>query len=242
MSSPVPEDDNPPQSFSIFLTVYSKIRKTSARGKTTLKEEKSTKMKELCFVADNSNYLEFLQSILIKHGLESYEVTEKRHFPLKYIPPKARGQWVSDAIDVNNIADYREMVKKISEDKPSTVKIFTLKSSEDDLEISSDSTKGTSGHVKKVDLNNCLKVYKNELDKGLTYVSPLGSIPLMPAMVQDWCLALEDGQATITTPPNIKSFNMANKAPLLHLMCKATAQPTSPVAVDINSLTLAILL
>ncbi|KIK13114.1 hypothetical protein PISMIDRAFT_18230, partial [Pisolithus microcarpus 441] len=67
MSSPAPEGDDPPQSFSIFLTVYSKIKKTSARGKTTSKEEKSTKMKELLFVADNSNYLEFLQAILLKH-------------------------------------------------------------------------------------------------------------------------------------------------------------------------------
>ncbi|KAI6046583.1 hypothetical protein EDC04DRAFT_2598014 [Pisolithus marmoratus] len=214
MSSPSPEGDIPPQSFSIFLTVYSKIRKTSARGKTTSKEEKSTKMKELLFAADNSNYLDFLQAILLKHGLESYEVTEKKHFPLKYVPPKAKGQQASDVIDVDNTADYREMC------------------SEDDSEFTSNSTK-------------LEKAYKNEQDKGLTYIGALGSIPLMLAMVHDWCLALEDGQVTITTPPNIESFNIANKAPILHLMCKAAvqvAQPASPAAVDLNSLTLAILL
>ncbi|KAI6017834.1 hypothetical protein EDC04DRAFT_2607976 [Pisolithus marmoratus] len=149
-------------------------------------------------------------------------------------------QWVSDTTDVDNIADYREMVKKNLEDKPSIVKIFVdmqhierlpwaSKSSEDDLEISSNSTK-------------LQKVYKNKLDEGLTYIGPLRSIPLTPAMVWDWCLALEDGQATITTLPNIKSFNMANKAPILHPMHKAAAQPASPAAVDLNSLTLAILL
>ncbi|KIK28176.1 hypothetical protein PISMIDRAFT_7690 [Pisolithus microcarpus 441] len=151
-------------------------------------------MKELLFVADNSNYLEFLQAILLKHGLESYEVTDKKHFPLKYVPPKAKGQRASDAIDVDNATDYREMVKKISEEKPAVVKIFVdmrhierlpraSKSSEDDSEFASDSTKGKCGRVKKVDLDNRLarwrlklqKAYKNEQDEGLTYVGPLGT-------------------------------------------------------------------
>ena len=140
MSSPTPEvDDSTQQSFSISLTVYSKIKKTSVKGKTTSKEEKSTKMKELLFAPNNSNYVEFLQAILLKHGLEIYEVTEKKHFPLKYIPPKAKAyifhdggngtnfsirQRVTDAIDVDNVSDYKEMVKKITNEKPSIVKVF----------------------------------------------------------------------------------------------------------------------
>ncbi|KAI6099448.1 hypothetical protein EV401DRAFT_1894797 [Pisolithus croceorrhizus] len=185
-------------------------------------------MKELLFVVVESNYLEFLQAILLKHGLESYKVAEKKHFPVKYVPPKAQGQWLSDTIDVNDATDYKEMVKKISEDKPPVVKIFlpwAIKSS-DHSECTSDSPKGISGQVKKTDLNNHLaqwhlklqKLYKNKHDEGLTYVSPLGLIPLTPMMIQGWCLALEDGQATITTLPNIESFNMANKAPILHPM------------------------
>ncbi|KIK13778.1 hypothetical protein PISMIDRAFT_17760 [Pisolithus microcarpus 441] len=236
MSSPAPEGDNYLQSFSIFLTVYSKVKKTSMRGKMTSKEEKSTKMKELLFIAVESNYLEFLQAILLKHGMR-----------------------VSDAIDVDNAVDYKEMVKNISEDKPPVVKIFVdmqhIKKlpqaiqSSDDSECTSDSSKGMSGSAKKANLDNRLarwrlklqKAYKNEHDEGLTYIGPLGSIPLTPTMIRDWCLALEDGQATITTPPNIELFNMANKAPILHLMRKATAQP-APAALDLNSLTLAILL
>ncbi|KIK15351.1 hypothetical protein PISMIDRAFT_82380, partial [Pisolithus microcarpus 441] len=108
MSSPPPEDDDFLQSFSISLTVYSKIRKTSVKGKATSKEEKSTKTKELLFALSTSNYIEFLQAVLSKHGLNNYEVTEKKHYPLKYVPPKAKG--ASDAIDVDNIIDYREMV------------------------------------------------------------------------------------------------------------------------------------
>jgi hypothetical protein len=85
MSSPAPEDAGIQQLFSISLTVYSNvIKKMAVKGKTTTKEEKSTKMKELLFAPDPLNYIKFLQAILLKHGLENYEVTEKRHFPLKY--------------------------------------------------------------------------------------------------------------------------------------------------------------
>ncbi|KAI6107739.1 hypothetical protein EV401DRAFT_1891929 [Pisolithus croceorrhizus] len=131
-----------------------------------------------------------------------YEVTEKKHFPIKYIPPKARGQWLSDVIDVDNATDYKEMVKKISEDKPPVVKIFV------DMQ-----------HIKKLP-----QVVKSSDDLECTSDS-----------------SKEDGQATITPLPNIKSFNMDNKAPILHPMSKAATQPT-PTALDLNSLTLAILL
>jgi len=66
------------------------------------KEEKSTKMKELLFAPNNSNYIEFLQAILLKHGLEIHEVTEKKHFPLKYIPPKAKGYVFHDGSNDTN--------------------------------------------------------------------------------------------------------------------------------------------
>ncbi|KIK15550.1 hypothetical protein PISMIDRAFT_16437 [Pisolithus microcarpus 441] len=245
MSSPAPDDDFL-QSFSILLMVYSKIKKTSAKGKTTSKEEKSTKMKELLFSPTDSNYIEFSQAVLHKHGLNDYQVSEKKHFPLKYIPPKARGQRISDAIDVDNLADYREMVKKISEGQLPISK-GSRSSNDDDSEPTSDSAKRTS---RKADLDSRLarwrlklqKAYKNEGDKGLMYFGPQGPIPLTPAMVHDWCLALEDGQVTIATPPNIESFNSANKVPFLHPAHKAAAQPAAPAATDLNSLTSAILL
>ncbi|KAI6024358.1 hypothetical protein EDC04DRAFT_2606525 [Pisolithus marmoratus] len=43
-----------------------------------------------------------------KHSLDDYMVTEKKHFPLKYIPPKVKG----------------EMVKKIAEETPPVMKVF----------------------------------------------------------------------------------------------------------------------
>ncbi|KAI6029200.1 hypothetical protein PISMIDRAFT_121225 [Pisolithus microcarpus 441] len=124
MLSPPLDDDILLQSFSVSLMVYSKVKKVSLRGKTMSKEEKSMKMKELLFALDDSNYTEFLQVILHKHSLDDYIVTKKKHFPLKYIPLKVKGQWMSDTIDVNDIANYREMVKKIAEETPPVVKVF----------------------------------------------------------------------------------------------------------------------
>ncbi|KAG6377816.1 hypothetical protein JVT61DRAFT_14591 [Boletus reticuloceps] len=229
MSSPTPEDDIIQQSFSISLTVYSNIKKKLVKGKTSLKEEKSTKTKELLFAPDDSNYIKFLQAILLKHGLENYEVTEKKHFPLKYIPPKTKGQQMTDSIDVDNSTDYKEMVKKVLNDKPLIVKVFVdmrqveklphssrskgSGSSAEDSVASSDSINGTST-TKQIDLKNRLgrwrarleKAHKNENDVGLTFVGPNGPIPLSPAMIRDWCLTLEDGHAMLTVPPNIESF------------------------------------
>ena len=55
-------------------------------------------------------------------------------------------------------------------------------------------------------------------------------------MVLDWAHALEEGQATLLVPPNIQSFNPANKVPFLHHARQASAQSLSP-AIDINYLT-----
>ncbi|KAI5994860.1 hypothetical protein EDC04DRAFT_3094936 [Pisolithus marmoratus] len=100
MSSPTPEEDDFLQSFSILLTICSK--------EENLKGGEVHEMKELLFTLSTANYIKFLKAVLLKHGLASYDVTEKKHFPLKYIPPKVKG----------------DMVKKLLEQKPLTVKVF----------------------------------------------------------------------------------------------------------------------
>jgi len=63
-------------------------------------------------------------------------------------------------------------------------------------------------------------------------------------MILDWACTIEEGHATLSTPPNIDSFNPANKAPVLHAK-RASAQllPLSPApAVDVNSLTSVLLM
>ncbi|KAI6046204.1 hypothetical protein EDC04DRAFT_2598390 [Pisolithus marmoratus] len=159
------------------------------------KEEKSMKMKELLFAPDNSNYLDFLCSILLKHGLTNYQVSNKKHFPLK--------QQLSNAINVDNQNDYKEMVKKISDNILPTVKVFI------DMQ-----------HIKK--LPHILQVTGTG--------SGNDSEPSTDGN-------MEDGQATINVPPNIPSFDIANKVPVLHPACKAPTHLLSP-SVNINSLTL----
>ncbi|KIM50301.1 hypothetical protein SCLCIDRAFT_18538 [Scleroderma citrinum Foug A] len=214
MSSPSPpQETNDEHAFSISLTVYSKIKKMS-KGKITSKEDKSTKTKELIFAINSSNYLDFLQNVLLKHGQKSYEVTEKKHYPFRYIPLKAKRQHASDAIDVDNIADYKETVKKVVDKKPTVVKIFVDMCHIEKLPHTKSRSSGSEDDSEPASNgdNELQKAYKNEHDEGLTYIGPFGTIQLTPAMVLDWSHALEEGQATIATPPNIESFNLANKA------------------------------
>jgi hypothetical protein len=39
----------------------------------------------------NLGYVDFLKSMLQKHGQEDYEVTEKKHYPFRYTLPTVKG-------------------------------------------------------------------------------------------------------------------------------------------------------
>ncbi|KIK82027.1 hypothetical protein PAXRUDRAFT_14938 [Paxillus rubicundulus Ve08.2h10] len=204
--------------------------------------------------------------MLLKHGQEVYKVTAKKHYPFRYTLPKTKGQQSADALatDVDNLADYQEMVTKIIKSKLSAVKIFidmqhiqklpqaqASSASGDDSEPSSDGNKAKSRSA-KADLDSRLaqwhiklqQKYKNEHNKGVTYVGPLGALHLTPAMVLDWAHALEEGQVTLSMPPNIESFNPVNKAPILHHVRRPSAQSVAPAspAVNVNSLTSVLLI
>ncbi|KAI6045834.1 hypothetical protein EDC04DRAFT_2598430 [Pisolithus marmoratus] len=250
--------------FTVALTVYSSL-KLKMKGKTSvLKEVKSVKTKELSFPLKVNNYLDFLQGVLDKHGQDHYKILERKRYLFKYVPPKIKGQCVSDVMDVDNEADYQEMVGKVSSIHPSTTKIFVdmkqvekLPSSKsgDEGDESSDFQKTSSHGATDLDSHLaqwCIKLqqlHKNECDEGWTYIRLMGPLPLTPAMILDWCHALEEGQVTLHMPPNIKSFNIANKATCLHPACKAQAAralihpaPPATPTVDINSLTSVLLL
>lgn len=90
MSSPPPSCDSERENiFSISLTVYAAVKKT-VKGKVTTKEEKSVKTKELLIAISDSNYVDFLQSVLAKHGQDQYKIMERKRYPIKYVPPKAK--------------------------------------------------------------------------------------------------------------------------------------------------------
>ncbi|KIO01842.1 hypothetical protein M404DRAFT_89195, partial [Pisolithus tinctorius Marx 270] len=237
-------------SFTILLSVHGPKKKE--KGKTAPKA--TMKTKELTFAVNNTNYLNFLQHVLDKHGQGQYRVSSSKHFPFKFVPPKARSQAISNAINVDNKVDYKDMVKRIHSIHPGPMKIYidmkhveklpTINGSGDE----SNSSGEDSGKQKHSDLDMrlawwCMKLlswYKNENNEGMTYVGPAGPIPLSPAMVLDWCHALDEGQATLSVPPNLESFNWSNKALFLHPACKVQAQASQNI--DINSITGVLLL
>ncbi|KAI6019129.1 hypothetical protein EDC04DRAFT_2901868 [Pisolithus marmoratus] len=261
MSSPSPELEKQ-FSFAVSLTVYSNLKKKTKGKASAAKEVKSVKTKELLFLLRDNNYLGFLQSLLEKHRQDQYMVSDRRWYPFKFMPPKAKGQHVSDAMDVNNKADYQDMVRKIHGTNPSITKIFidmkrveklpSNKSSNEASEASGDDDNLKTPALGAADLGTwCAQwhiklqhLHKNKHNEGFTYIGPMGPLTLTPAMILDWCQALmssmifEEGQAMLHTPPNIESFNMANKVMHLHPMHKAQAPAQPPMTqVDLNALT-----
>ncbi|KAI6014756.1 hypothetical protein BKA83DRAFT_4498896 [Pisolithus microcarpus] len=175
--------------FMVTLMVYSSL-KSKMKGKTSvLKEVKSIKTKELSFPPKADNYLDFLQGILNKHGQDHYKISEKKQYSFKYVPPKTKGQCVGDVMDVDNEANYQEMVGKVSSIHPSTTKIFVnmkqvkkLPSSEsgDEGDELSDLQKTSSCGDLDLHLARwCIKLqqlHKNEHDEGRTYIGLTGAV------------------------------------------------------------------
>ncbi|KAF9235503.1 hypothetical protein BU15DRAFT_64766 [Melanogaster broomeanus] len=241
--SPTPPPDMNGQGsvLTISLTVYS-ITKKTVKNKSTTKEGKSIKTKELSFTISETNYINFLHAALAKHNQGQFKITEAKRYTFKK-------------------RDYKEMVKKINDERPAIVKIFidmkdveklprgTKPADEDETGNTDDEQlMAASGSISDLDL--CLACWCTMLEKkhwndhgnGLTYVGPLGVLTLTPAMILDWCCTLEAGEAMLSTPPNIASFNIAHKAPALHPARKAmlSAPPPTP-AIDINALSVLLL-
>lgn len=74
--------------FTVALTVYSALKQSSKGKSTVKKQEKSVKTKELLFQLNEDNYVEFLESILEKHGRTQYKVSNKHRFSFKFTKTK----------------------------------------------------------------------------------------------------------------------------------------------------------
>jgi len=75
------------------VTFYTKSRSLSAKGKKAkTTNAKDVRVKEFShvFAATKSNYLAFLKTILDKHHLSKYEVSDEAVFPCKVQVPPAR--------------------------------------------------------------------------------------------------------------------------------------------------------
>ncbi|KIK14544.1 hypothetical protein PISMIDRAFT_116870 [Pisolithus microcarpus 441] len=122
MSSPSPTRELEKQhAFTVALTVYSSLKKNTKGKAPAPKEVKSVKMKELFFPLREDNYLTFLQRILEKHGQDQYKVSVHKRYSFKFVLPK---HTISDAMDIDNEIDYKEMVKKLRRNASSTTKVL----------------------------------------------------------------------------------------------------------------------
>ncbi|KIK74293.1 hypothetical protein PAXRUDRAFT_791188, partial [Paxillus rubicundulus Ve08.2h10] len=261
MSSPSPSlsptpDISPDTVFTISLTVSSLSKKT-IKNKTTSKEERSVKTKELMFTTTETNYLTFLHAALAKHSCEQFKISDAKCYPYKYTIGTKRFA-VSDAMDVDNSGDYMKMSKKTNDKRPTDLKIFiNMKDVEKLPCVTKLDGEGEPDGTDDEHLELALKGGITNLDLQLacwndgrfTYIGPLGALTLTPAMILDWCRALEAGKATLFTPPNITSFDVAHKATALHRAHRAGSlgQPLAPIplpspAINFNALTSVLLL
>jgi hypothetical protein len=92
----LPSDSSPETpgftaTFIIYLDTYTKTT-TENNGKAKTKEVKSTKVKELVFQVSESNYIEFLTTILMKHNKSHYRITERKKYTFKYLLGNSRGR------------------------------------------------------------------------------------------------------------------------------------------------------
>ncbi|KAF8545775.1 hypothetical protein OG21DRAFT_1532992 [Imleria badia] len=196
--SPASSDSETAYTFAVSLTVYSFIKKKTAKGKVAVsKEEKSVKVKGYNFQLTTRTIWTFCKafSSLDRHGQDQYMLSLKKQFSFKYIPPKMKTQRTSDAMDIDNETDYKEMAKKIWQSSPSSTKILIDMKDVKKLpalggNAEDDDNETTDGNVDKLQAH-----YKNDHDAGYTYISPMGMIVLTLAMILDWCRALDEGLA-----------------------------------------------
>ncbi|KAF9225778.1 hypothetical protein BS17DRAFT_777671 [Gyrodon lividus] len=101
MSSPACSEANEPDadaetSLSVLLIIHldtytaASFSNGTTTSKSKTKETKSTKVKEITLMLSASNYLDFLTTMLAKHGKDKYKVTEKKTYSFKYLLPLAK--------------------------------------------------------------------------------------------------------------------------------------------------------
>lgn len=125
------------------LTFYTAIPgntgPSGAKSKNKTKQKKETKAKEFShsFESGLENYLQLLKTILAKHGEEKYNVTDRMTYGIKVQLPSVKYTLSTsinsisdipcrkgDALDINNFAEYQDLVKNIIEGMPSKMNIY----------------------------------------------------------------------------------------------------------------------
>jgi len=124
VATDIPDSDSEGQaSYEVIarVTFHSKLPGQSSAAekgeKPNTTTAKDTRAKEFSymFAPTKANYLAFLQTILKKHHLTQYTVTDQSVFPCKVQVPPSRE---SDALYVINFDEYKDLANKIIKKRP----------------------------------------------------------------------------------------------------------------------------
>ncbi|KAF8870045.1 hypothetical protein CPB84DRAFT_1855828 [Gymnopilus junonius] len=208
------------------LSFRSPPKASGTKKKAVAKGALQTKNKEFPFTFESGedNYLAFLSTILTKHGHDKLTpVVRKTRYVVKYI---LGGKVKKDAIDVDTMEEYEEMVMKILDTTPEKVTVFV------NLEDIQNAQKKRTGHTDSSSNEGDLedegdvdglrpidrdlgrirglleKKYRNPNDDGYTFIANDGErVPLTPGMISEWARCIYDGNSTIHVMPNTTPFD-----------------------------------
>ncbi|KAJ7697330.1 hypothetical protein B0H14DRAFT_2649865 [Mycena olivaceomarginata] len=118
---PVPETEGGTYTAKIVST--GNAAGTGEKSRSKPKEKKETKTKEFnhSFAPSETNYLELLRTILMKHGEEQYNITAKMTYNLKVQLP---GVKKAEALDVDTFNEYKALADDIIEASPAKVTVY----------------------------------------------------------------------------------------------------------------------
>ncbi|KAJ7098942.1 hypothetical protein C8R44DRAFT_642692 [Mycena epipterygia] len=235
---------------TFYTAVPGNTGSSGARSKNKTEQKKETKAKEFShsFESGLENYLQLLKTILAKHGEEKYNVMDRMTYGIKVQLPSVKYTLSTsinsisdipcrkgDALDIDNFAEYQDLVKDIIEGMPSKMNIYidmadiqkrwsgrgSQGSDNEDEDAGLYDANGLSDLERELARlrGKIEKKYQNDHNAGYTYIDPKTgtSHPLTPQMMKEWCRAMYDGEATINQPPGfIADFYPAYRQVALH--------------------------
>ncbi|THU79406.1 hypothetical protein K435DRAFT_875502 [Dendrothele bispora CBS 962.96] len=215
---------------SIHLASYKRV----PAGKKT-KEQKVTKTKEIEHVFESTvdGYVDLMKKMLARHDVTILKVSETMTFPFKVqVPPDTHVSLhllKHGSTDVDNYQDYTDIVSKVLQKQPSKsitiyIDVKLIKKAkkgqkDSDEDITDDEneigpTSLTPLEKAVAEKRNLLeKMYGNPNDNSCFYKCAVTGdlIPLTPIMMAEWACAMVDNKATVQTPPNMLTFDPANR-------------------------------
>ncbi|KAI9444439.1 hypothetical protein BJY52DRAFT_1128191 [Lactarius psammicola] len=234
--------DQTPYEVVARMTFHSKPRSSAAKGKKSKakKMAKEVRAKEFDFIfaATNDNYILFLQTILEKHYLLQYTVSDQSVFPCKVqVPPSSK----CDASYIINFDEYEVLANKILKRRPTKpITVFI-----DMLAVEKAFSKVSNSGLSKIDHElarlRCMleKKYASDRDGSYAYIdaATATTIPLTPFMMKEWARAMYDGIATVNEPPRTEAFDVANRKSSLGPRNRASSSAsTASGGADVSAL------